>query len=60
MHKNAAGKSHEEIIEQVKAQEETVRDFASYVPIGNTVEKLNKWVKQDAKILYLSGMYPIF
>jgi hypothetical protein len=36
MHKNAEGKTREEIIKQVKAQEESVRDFASYVPVGNT------------------------
>ena len=56
MHKNAIGKTREEIVEQVKAQEESVRDFASYVPIGNAAEKLNKWVVQGAEILYLSAL----
>jgi len=56
MHKSAIGKSRDEIIEQVKAQEESVRDFASYVPIGNAVEKLNEWAKQGAEIIYLSAL----
>lgn len=56
MHKSAAGKTREEIIEQVKAQGESVRDFGSYVPIGNAVEKLNKWAKQHAEIFYLSAL----
>lgn len=56
MHKSAVGKTHEEIIEQVKAQGESVRDFGSYVPIGNAVEKLNKWAKQSAEFFYLSAL----
>lgn len=56
MHKGAAGKTREEIIEQVKAQGESVRDFGSYIPIGNAVEKLNKWTKQNTEIFYLSAL----
>lgn len=50
------GKTREEIIEQVKAQEESVRDFGSYVPVGNAAEKLNKWARQNAEIFYLSAL----
>lgn len=56
MHKSAFGKTREEIVEQGKAQGESVRDFASYVPIGNSVDKLNKWAKQGADIFYLSAL----
>lgn len=56
MHKGAVGKTREEIVEQVKVQEESVRDFGSYVPIGNAAEKLNTWAKQGAEILYLSAL----
>ena len=56
MHKSTVGKTREEIIEQVKAQEESVRDFGAYVPVGNAVGKLNKWVKQGAEISYLSAL----
>ena len=40
MHKGAIGKSRREIIKQVKNNDESVRDYNSYVPIGNAVEKL--------------------
>lgn len=56
MHKSAVGKTREEIIGQVKAQGESVRDFGSYVPIGNAVEKLNNWAKHGAEIFYLSAL----
>ncbi len=56
MHKSGVGKTRDEIIEQVKAQSESVRDFSSYVPIGNAVEKLKKWAKQGAEIFYLSAL----
>lgn len=56
MHRGAVGKTREEIVEQVKTQEESVRDLGSYVPIGNVAEKLNTWVRQGAKILYLSAL----
>lgn len=56
MHKNAAGKSREEIVEQVKEQEESVRDFRSYIPVGNAPEELRKWTEQGAEICYLSAL----
>ena len=56
MHKSAVGKIREEIIEQVKAQGESVRDFASYVPVGNAVEKLHKWAAQGAEFFYISAL----
>jgi len=56
MHKNAAGKSRGEIIKQIREQEESVRDFANYIPIGNAAEKLQKWSEQGAEILYLSAL----
>lgn len=56
MHKNAVGKTREEIIQQVIDQEKSVRDFANYVPVGKSVEKLNKWTDQGATIIYLSAL----
>ena len=55
MHKNAKGKSREERVQQVENKESSVLDYASYIPIGNAVEKLNSWQKQGAEILYLSS-----
>mgnify|MGYP001599876563 FL=1 len=56
MHKGAIGKTREEIIQQVKDQETSVRDFFSYMPIGNASSKLNKWARQGALIYYLSAL----
>lgn len=56
MFKNAVGKTRQEIIQQVKDQEESVRDFASYIPIWNAPSKLRKWAEQGAQIEYLSAL----
>lgn len=55
MHKNAIGHKREEIVEQVKNKESSVEDYASYIPINNSVDKLNKWKVQRAKIIYLTS-----
>ena len=56
MHKNALGLSREEIVQQVKDNlDKSLSDFASYIPIGNVVEKLTRWQGQGAEILYLSS-----
>ena len=55
MHKSGAGKKREDIVEQVIKDEESVLDYASYVPIGNVVEKLRNWEKKGAEIIYLSS-----
>lgn len=56
MHKNAVGKTRQEILKQVQEQEDSVRDFRSYVPIGHASEKLQRWTKQGAEICYLSAL----
>ena len=56
MHRNAKGRTRQEIIEQVVDQEESVRDFKNYIPIGNAPEKIAKWVGQGATISYLSAL----
>lgn len=56
MHKNAVGKTRQEIIKQVEEQEDSVRDFRSYVPIGHAPEKLRRWTEQGAEICYLSAL----
>ncbi len=46
----------EERVRQVRqADDESIRDFASYAPIGKVVEKLKNWKAQGAEILYLSS-----
>ncbi len=55
MHKNAAGRNREERVKQVKRGDSSVHDYASYIPVGNVVNKLDEWKKQGAEILYLSS-----
>jgi hypothetical protein len=55
-HKNSAGKTRQEIIKQVIEQEESVRDFENYIPVGNAPKKLQTWVSQGAEICYLSAL----
>ncbi|MFC1936145.1 hypothetical protein ACFLYP_00610 [Chloroflexota bacterium] len=55
MHKSALGVSRIDRVKQVEDQEKSVRDFASYVPIGGAVDKLQKWKDLGAEILYLSS-----
>lgn len=55
MHKNAAGYSREEIVKQVQDKELSVKDYFSYIPVGNSPKKLTKWKKQGAEILYITS-----
>jgi hypothetical protein len=55
MHKAGAGVPREERVKQVIMGEKSVYEFDTYIPIGNVVKKLNTWVKQSAKIAYLSS-----
>lgn len=55
MHKEAIGKSHKDIVNQVKEKEESVHEYKSYVPIGNAAEKLRTWARNGAAIIYLTS-----
>jgi hypothetical protein len=55
MHKSAEGKTREERVKQVIDGDSSVHDYASYIPVGNAVEKLKSWQSQGAEILYLSS-----
>lgn len=55
MHKSAVGHTREEIIQQVKDNDPSVKDSASYVPVGNVVQKLKIWENQGAEIMYLTS-----
>ena len=55
MHKNAKGRTREEIVKQVMEGEKSVRDYFSYSPVGNAVNKLQTWKNQGAEISYLSS-----
>lgn len=55
MHKNAEGKTREEIVQQVLNKDQSVHDYVSYIPVSNAVDKLKTWQKQGAEITYLSS-----
>ena len=55
MHKSAEGKSRGERVRQVENKDPSVLDYASYIPVGNAVEKLKSWQEQSAEIFYLSS-----
>lgn len=55
IHKNAEGKTREERVSQVLDNDPSVRDYISYIPVGNSIEKLKSWQRQGAEILYLSS-----
>jgi hypothetical protein len=55
MHKNAKGLTREEIIRQVIEGDESLHDYALYIPVGNAVKKLQEWKGRGAKICYLSS-----
>ena len=55
MHKNAEGKHRKKRVKQSMQRERSVLDYANYIPIGKSVEKLREWKKQGAEIIYLSS-----
>lgn len=55
MHCNAKGLPQRKIIEQVKNKESSVKDFSSYIPIGDAPKKLSVWKSQGAHLIYLTS-----
>lgn len=55
MHPSAAGRTREERVKQVLESDESIYDFASYVPVDDAVRKLHTWRGQGAEIIYLSS-----
>jgi hypothetical protein len=55
MHRNAKGLAQDEITRQVMGGDESLHDYASYIPVGNAAEKLQEWKRQGARICYLSS-----
>ena len=55
MHRDAADKTREERVQQSFRRERSIFDYESYIPVGNSVEKLSEWQRQGADIIYLSS-----
>jgi hypothetical protein len=55
MHRSGIGRTRQERVKQSLQGESSVREFAEYVPVGGAVEKLHRWQRQGAEIVYLSS-----
>jgi len=55
MHQNGIGRTRVERVRQVLEGDESLYDFAAYVPVGEAVQKLQTWRGQGAEIVYLSS-----
>jgi hypothetical protein len=55
MHKNGLNRTREERVKQVLDGDESLYDFAAYIPVGNVVRKLQVWKQQGVEIVYLSS-----
>lgn len=55
MHSTALGVSRDERVKQSSKESESVKDFRTYIPNGNVVQKLNCWKEQGAEIFYLTS-----
>jgi hypothetical protein len=56
MHHGAIGLPRESVHKQVVDGEDlSIRDWKTYVPIGNAVGKLQSWKRQGAEIFYLTS-----
>ena len=55
MHKGAFGLTRDEIMKQLRNHQGNPRDYTSYIPIGNSVLKLNHWADAGAEIIYLTS-----
>jgi len=55
MPRAAAGRARNEIGKQKKNTAKITHDYASFIPIGDSVGKLNNWAKQGAEIVHLTS-----
>lgn len=55
MHPSGKNLPREQIVEQVKNNDETIHKYINYIPIGNAVQKLTSWYTLGAEIYYLTS-----
>lgn len=55
VHKGALGHTREEIVRQSMNRESSVKDYSSYVPIGNAATKIKRWTDQGSEIIYMTS-----
>ena len=55
MNRGGIGLSRDNRVRQIEDSEESVFDFATYIPIGQSQQKVRSWHTQGAEIVYLSS-----
>ena len=55
MHPSGMGRTRAERVRQVQDGDESLYNFAAYMPVGKAVQKLQTWSSQGAEIVYLSS-----
>ncbi|KKU09943.1 MAG: hypothetical protein UX65_C0005G0034 [Parcubacteria group bacterium GW2011_GWB1_46_8] len=54
-HSASRGRTRGEIVKQVISLNRSVREYSSYIPIGNSAEKVKMWANASAEIVYLTS-----
>lgn len=55
LHKNGKNLSREKAVMQVIEKDESVKDYSSYIPIGNAGERIREWKNNGATIMYITS-----
>jgi len=55
MHPSGENASRKERVKQVESESPDIKDYASYIPVGNSQTKLSEWVSQGAEVCYLTS-----
>jgi hypothetical protein len=55
MHSSAEKVPREKRIEQIESKDPSVKNYKTYIPISNSVQKIQKWVSQGAEVFYLTS-----
>ncbi len=56
MHRSGLGQPREQIvIQSAQGKDPALRDWSSYVPVGNAPQKLKTWISKGAELFYLTS-----
>lgn len=55
MPESAIGHSRDEIVQQVINHGQSVKNYATYVPVADSVNKIRNWAGQGAEIIYMTS-----
>ncbi len=55
MHASGQNRPRYERVAQVEQKDAAVKNYTTYIPVGNAVQKISKWHSEGAKIVYLTS-----